>query len=77
MLEAERNNTPATFYGHPWEIDPERQRLDVSPLTRVRHYGGLSRTLSRLARLVSKFEFTTIAETFRAHADPTMVRYSP
>ena len=54
---------PGTFYIHPWEIDPEQPRFAVSWLTRTRHYGGLSRTLPRLERLLSEFRFVPIRET--------------
>lgn len=50
---------PAVFYVHPWEIDPAQPRLAVSPLTRVRHYRGLDRTMPRLERLFSEFRFTS------------------
>ena len=60
---AERRGAPATFYIHPWELDPEQPRLSVPFLTRIRHYGGLHRTLPRLRRLVSELRFQTMAET--------------
>ncbi|HEX5385592.1 MAG TPA: XrtA system polysaccharide deacetylase [Gemmatimonadales bacterium] len=49
----------AMFYIHPWEIDPGQPRLAVSPLTRLRHYNGLGRTLGRLERLLGQFRFTS------------------
>lgn len=60
---AERRGVPATFYIHPWELDPEQPRLGVPLLTRIRHYGGLHRTLPRLRRLLSELEFQTMAAT--------------
>jgi polysaccharide deacetylase family protein (PEP-CTERM system associated) len=54
---------PATFYIHPWEIDPNQPRLDVSLLTRLRHYGGLGRTAKRLRRFLGEFSFRPIADT--------------
>jgi polysaccharide deacetylase family protein (PEP-CTERM system associated) len=60
-----RQNTlqgiPAMFYIHPWEVDPDQPRIDVPLLTRIRHYGGLRRTVPRLARLLSEFRFTSVA----------------
>jgi polysaccharide deacetylase family protein (PEP-CTERM system associated) len=50
---------PAIFYLHPWEVDPEQPRFDVSWLSRFRHYTNLSRCESRLRRLLSEFRFTT------------------
>jgi polysaccharide deacetylase family protein (PEP-CTERM system associated) len=61
----ERIGVPATFYIHPWELDPGQPRLAVRPFTRIRHYGGLRRTAPRLRRLLSEFEFVSIADTLR------------
>jgi len=61
--QCERLGTPGTFYIHPWEIDPAQPRLDVSWLTRVRHYGGLRRTAGRLERLLAEFRFTAVRDT--------------
>jgi polysaccharide deacetylase family protein (PEP-CTERM system associated) len=51
---------PGMFYIHPWEVDPEQPRLPVGLLTRLRHYGGLERTLPRLERLLGEFRFTSV-----------------
>lgn len=59
--EATDRNEPATFYIHPWEIDPGQPRLPVSGLTRIRHYRGLDGTLARVERLLEEFSFRTIA----------------
>jgi polysaccharide deacetylase family protein (PEP-CTERM system associated) len=67
LRDAERRGQPATFYLHPWEIDPEQPRFAVPFLTRVRHYGGLAGTWRRLERLVSDFPFVSIAQGLRAH----------
>lgn len=72
--EADARGTPATFYIHPWEIDPGQPRVDVSALTRLRHYRGLSRTLGRLESILSEFRFGSIAsylDRFTASASPT------
>lgn len=61
--EAERRGAPATFYIHPWELDSEQPRLEVSLPTRIRHYGGLAGTRSRLEALLSEFRFAPIADT--------------
>jgi len=63
VKDCERRQVPATFYIHPWEIDPDQPRLKVSLLTRLRHYGGLHRTFGRLHRLLDEFSFRPIAET--------------
>jgi polysaccharide deacetylase family protein (PEP-CTERM system associated) len=66
LLAAQRRGVAATFYIHPWEWDCEQPRFDVSPLTRIRHYGGLRRTWQRMQRLLSEFHFTTIGDTVAA-----------
>src|SRR5216117_3703469 len=65
LRDCERRGAPGTFYIHPWEVDTEQPRVGVSWLTRVRHYGGLHRTLPRLERLFGEFRFTAIAETLQ------------
>jgi hypothetical protein len=44
-------------------VDPEQPRVAVPPHTRLRHYGGLSRTLGRLERLLGEFRFRDIRST--------------
>lgn len=62
--ERDRSGRPGVFYIHPWELDPEQPRLDVSLISRVRHYGGLKRTLPRLHRLLSEFRFAAVTDIF-------------
>jgi len=59
--EATDRCEPATFYIHPWEIDPGQPRLPVSSLNRIRHYRGLDGALARIERLLEEFRFGTIA----------------
>jgi len=59
--EASERGEPATFYIHPWEIDPGQPRLPVSTLNRIRHYRGLDGALARIERLLGEFRFNTIA----------------
>lgn len=61
--ECERRGVPGTFYIHPWELDPEQPRIRVPPLTRLRHYGGIAETETRLGRLLADFRFRTIRDT--------------
>lgn len=63
LTAAEHRGVPGTFYIHPWEIDPGQPRFPVSFLTRLRHYGGLERTESRLQRLLGDFQFKPIGDT--------------
>jgi hypothetical protein len=59
--EADRRGERATFYVHPWEVDPGQPRMAVSPMARLRHYTGLERTDGRVRRLLAEFAFTSIA----------------
>ena len=59
--EASERCEPATFYIHPWEIDPGQPRLAVSALNQLRHYRGLSGAMKRIDLILKEFSFTTIA----------------
>src|SRR6266480_342923 len=59
--EAEARAESATFYIHPWEIDPAQPRLAVSPFNYVRHYRGLGTALERVNSLLSEFNFVSMA----------------
>ena len=64
--EASERGESATFYIHPWEIDPEQPRLAVSQLNRLRHYRGLDAALERIERLLEEFSFDAIASSLPA-----------
>jgi polysaccharide deacetylase family protein (PEP-CTERM system associated) len=56
---------PAIFYMHPWEIDPGQPRVPGTSLkTRFRHYVNLSKTETRLARLLGDFSWGRMDEVF-------------
>jgi len=59
--QASERGEPATFYIHPWEIDADQPRLQVSRVTRIRHYRGLDGALGRIERLLAEFRFEAIA----------------
>jgi len=59
--EASERGEPATFYIHPWEIDPGQPRLPVSVFNRVRHYRGLAAAIGRIEALLDEFSFGMIA----------------
>ncbi len=60
MNQAQRRGVSATFYIHPWELDPKQPRFPVSWMAQVRQYGGLTRTSSRLERLLREFRFQPV-----------------
>ena len=65
FTEASREGIRATFYIHPWEVDPDQPRLPVGLVTRMRHYRGLGRALGRVERLLASFSFTSIASSLQ------------
>lgn len=68
LLESSRRRVPATFYVHPWELDPDQPRLRVPAHVRLRHYGGLDRTEARLRRLLAEFRFGPIVDSLTTMA---------
>ena len=47
---------PASFYFHPWEIDPDQPRVDNAPLkSKLRHYTRLSAMADKLRRVTREF----------------------
>ena len=63
LASAQKRGAPGTFYIHPWELDPGQPRISAPVRTTLRHYGGMSRTVPRLRRLLSNFQFQPIATT--------------
>lgn len=58
--QAEERHAAATFYIHPWEVDPDQPRVPVSMLSRLRHYRGLRGTLARVDHMLASFRFGPI-----------------
>jgi polysaccharide deacetylase family protein (PEP-CTERM system associated) len=58
----EREQQPAIFFIHPWEIDPEQPIVSGTRLNIWRHRLNLHRTLPRLERLLSDFRFAPVRE---------------
>ncbi|MCP4266165.1 MAG: DUF3473 domain-containing protein [Candidatus Brocadiaceae bacterium] len=60
-----KDQRSGVFYFHPWEIDPNQPRQNnISIKTKIRHYLNLSRTETRLERLLNDFEWTTMSELY-------------
>jgi polysaccharide deacetylase family protein (PEP-CTERM system associated) len=73
--EATERGESATFYIHPWELDPDQPRLPVSRINRIRHYRGLGSARDRIERLLEEFRFDTIASQlsrFAGDEKPTL-----
>lgn len=58
---------PVVFYIHPWEIDPAQPRIPLPAARAFKHRVNLSRTYSRLDRLLADFRFRSIKEVLAAH----------
>ncbi|WP_284125636.1 XrtA system polysaccharide deacetylase [Parerythrobacter aestuarii] len=51
-----REQRPAVFYFHPWEIDPDQPRVGHAPVkSRLRHYTNLDKMAEKLGELVHEF----------------------
>jgi polysaccharide deacetylase family protein (PEP-CTERM system associated) len=51
-----REQRPAVFYFHPWEIDPGQPRVAGAPLkSRLRHYTKLDQMAPKLRQLIHEF----------------------
>lgn len=50
------------FYLHPWEVDPDQPKVDVSWFSRFRHYNNLDQCENRLSKLLSEFSFMTMSD---------------
>jgi polysaccharide deacetylase family protein (PEP-CTERM system associated) len=57
-----RAGRPTVLYLHPWEIDPGQPLQDVGRKTRINHYYNLDRMESKLAGLLERHPFTTLAD---------------
>jgi len=53
-----RENRPAIFYFHPWEIDPAQPRVRNAPIkSRLRHYMNLENMAPKLKKLLKDFSW--------------------
>jgi polysaccharide deacetylase family protein (PEP-CTERM system associated) len=61
----QQDQRPATFYFHPWEVDPGQPRVaGVSAKSRFRHYLNLDRMEARLERLLADFQWGRMDRVF-------------
>ncbi|MHA7818470.1 MAG: XrtA system polysaccharide deacetylase [Erythrobacter sp.] len=64
-----RDERPAVFYFHPWEIDPGQPRVDGAPIrSRLRHYTNLGKMADKLRDLVHEFHWGRMDELARQEA---------
>src|SRR5436190_2666116 len=58
-----RSGQPATFYLHPWELDPDHPRVEVPRrLAGLTHYFNLGATERRLRKLLRDFKMAPMGE---------------
>ncbi|MBV7260181.1 XrtA system polysaccharide deacetylase [Erythrobacter crassostreae] len=58
-----RDERPAVFYFHPWEIDPDQPRVPNAPLrSKLRHYTGLEQMAGKLSDLANEFAWGRMNE---------------
>lgn len=57
-----RQERPAVFYIHPWELDPDHPRLPLPRRVGLTHYFRLDVTERRLRRLLDDFAFAPMKE---------------
>jgi polysaccharide deacetylase family protein (PEP-CTERM system associated) len=61
----QREQMPAVFYFHPWEIDPGQPRIDgISLKTKFRHYVNLHRFEHRLTEMLRSFHWDRMDRIF-------------
>lgn len=65
LRQINRRQQPFIFYLHPWEIDPEQPRISASWFSRFRHYNNLDKCETRLRKLASDFQFTTVEKVLQ------------
>lgn len=64
-----KDRSPAVFYFHPWEIDPDQPRVPgVSAKTHFRHYVNLRHMEAKLTRLLGDFRWDRMDRVFTAGA---------
>ncbi|UVO53297.1 XrtA system polysaccharide deacetylase [Sphingomonas sp. SUN039] len=70
MRQVNGAGRPATFYFHPWDMDPGQPFVADAPLrSKLRHYPNLARMAGKLRRLAKDFDwgrYDTVVERERA-----------
>jgi polysaccharide deacetylase family protein (PEP-CTERM system associated) len=61
----------AMLYFHPWEFDPEQDRLPLGRVSRFRTYVGMSRSRPRLVTLLRDHDFVRAIDAVRVLEEHT------
>src|SRR5262249_61002254 len=63
VRQSEQQPTGVTvLYFHPWEFDPDQPTLPLGRAARFRTYVGISRTRSRLRRMLARYGSRTMID---------------
>lgn len=74
----EREEQPAVFYTHPWEFDTEQPQNIGSGITRKLHYMGISKSETKLQRLLSDYHFAPLSHVANEWLQaPSLREYHP
>ena len=64
-----RDQMPAVFYFHPWEIDPGQPRINgISGKAKFRHYLNLNKFEYRLTQMLQVFRWDRMDRIFLGHS---------
>ena len=62
LRAAEHAGTPAVFYIHPWELDPDHPVVPFYWKAKLTHYANLRSTRPRLKRMLAQFKFAPLGD---------------
>jgi len=67
IARVNREQRPAIFYFHPWEVDADQPRVDHAPLkSKLRHYTNLSVMRPKLLKLLKAYKWSRTEEVAAA-----------
>jgi peptidoglycan-N-acetylglucosamine deacetylase len=67
IARVNREQRPAIFYFHPWEVDADQPRIDYAPLkSKLRHYTNLSVMRPKLLKLLKAYKWSRTEEVAAA-----------
>ncbi len=77
QAEAELAPPVVMLYFHPWEFDPDQERLPLRRLSRFRTYVGIGRSRGRLSTLMRRHHFARAVDvaTRLESSSPSLPRF--
>jgi polysaccharide deacetylase family protein (PEP-CTERM system associated) len=69
LRQKERLGVPGCIYLHPWEVDPAQPRQKLGGIRGFRHYVNLSRTHSKLDRLLRDYRFSSLSSALSSFGE--------